>query len=289
MDFKILIAAGYLISSVPLIAQSAPPAPTSAQARAVPMQPKWALTVGVAPVVAPPFQGSRETALSVFPDIRVNFRDDVFLSVPDGLGWNVVNRDGWKLGPLAKLRFGRLERTGGSPFLVAGGSDALIGFGNIGAAAELGGFAQRSFDDGRLRLRGEVRQGFGGHDGVVADMLVAWSDNVGGITSSWRYGLGVRASFGNRDFTNVYFGVSPAQAEASGLPASQTGASLVTAGVSGNLMHLLGPRGRDGIITLFVNHDRLGDVVARSSLIEERGQRGQTGVGLSYAYRFTWN
>ncbi len=37
-------------------------------------------------------------------------------------------------------------------------------------------FAQKSLADGRLRLRAEVRQGVGGHDGLVADTLIGWSD-----------------------------------------------------------------------------------------------------------------
>src|SRR5512141_1719220 len=85
----------------------APGLPTSIQAaQPRPPAPKaWVLTVGIAPIVAPAWQGSKDTALSIFPDLRLNYKDAVFLSLPDGLGWNAVNRDGWKIGPLAKVRF----------------------------------------------------------------------------------------------------------------------------------------------------------------------------------------
>lgn len=278
-----------LVASGAALAQPAPGVPQSAQTAQRPRQPDWTLGVGVAPLLAPVWQGSRDVGLSIFPDLRLNYRDDVFLSVPDGLGWNLVNRDGWKLGPLVKLRFGRRESTGGTPFLVAGGSDALLGMGDVGLAGEAGAFAQYSVAGGKLRLRAELRQGFGGHEGLVADTSIGWNDAIGGVRSGWRYGLGVRAAYGDSDFTNVYFGVDAAQAARTGLAVAATGSGLVSAGVNGSLTRLIGPFGRDGAVTLFMSHDRLGDTVARGSLVSERGQRGQTAVGLSYGYRFSCN
>jgi outer membrane scaffolding protein for murein synthesis (MipA/OmpV family) len=287
--FKVvLVMMGSLLPAVAM-AQPAPGIPQSAQALPRPRQPNWVLGVGVAPLYTPVWQGSRDMGLSIFPDLRLNYRDDVFLSVPDGLGWNMVNRDGWKLGPVVKLRFRRQERNGGSPFLLSGGSDALLGMGDVGAAGEAGGFAQKSLAGGKVRLRAEVRQGFGGHDGLLADTTLGWSDGIGGPQSGWRYGLGVRAAFGGRDFTNTYFGVNAVQAAATGLAETTTGGGLVSAGVNGSLTKLIGPMGRYGAITLFASHDQLGDVVARSSLIRERGQRGQTAIGLSYGARFSWD
>jgi outer membrane scaffolding protein for murein synthesis (MipA/OmpV family) len=280
---------GGILMATAAAAQPAPGIPQTAQGMRQPKQPDWVLGVGVAPIFSPAWEGSRDSALSIFPDLRLNYRDDVFLSVPDGLGWNMVNRDGWKLGPVVQLRFGRREETGGSPFLVTGGSDALRGMGDVGAAGEAGAFAQYSFAGGKARLRAEVRQGFGGHEGMVADTSIGWTDTVGSVRSGWRYGLGVRAAFGDADYTNVYFGVNAEQAANTGLAVSRTGNGLVSAGVNGTMTKLIGPFGRDGALTLFVSHDRLGGVVTRSSLISERGQTGQTSVGLAYGYRFSWN
>ncbi len=246
--------------------------------------PTWVLTVGIAPVVTPAWQGSRDTAFSVFPDLRVNYKDAVFLSVQDGLGWNAINQDGWKIGPIARIRFGRRESTGGSPFLITGGSTALRGFGDIRLAGEFGGFAQYS-PDRRVALRAELRQGTGGHTGLVADTSVRFSDGVG----KFRYALGVRATFADADYTNVYFGVSPLQGARAGLAPFRTGAGLVSAGVTGSLIRPLGQRGRLGALTLFTGYDRLADAAADSTLIRQRGRRDQFSAGLAYGYRFTWN
>ncbi len=265
--------------SAPAVAQTAAPA-----GMRPPPQSAWTLTLGIAPVVAPVWQGSRDHGLSIFPDLRVNYKDTLFLSVPDGLGWNAVNQDGWKLGPLAKLRFGRRENTGGSPFLITGGSTALRGMGNVGIAGEFGGFAQKSLVQGKLRLRAELRQGTGGHDGVVADTSIGWNDRKRDGSLLW--GITARATWADSDYTNVYFGVNPAQARGTGLLVSRTGSGLVSAGVSANLIKPLGRFGKNGVITLFTSYDRLGDAAADSSLIRQRGQRDQFAVGLGYGFRF---
>ncbi len=271
-----LLPALLILTATPVCAQAAGQRP--------PAQSAWTLTLGLAPVVAPVWQGSRDHGLSIFPDLRVNYKDTLFLSVPDGLGWNAVNQDGWKIGPLAKLRFGRQENTGGSPFLITGGSDALKGMGDVDLAGEFGGFAQKSFVKGKLRLRAEVRQGTGGHDGVVADTSIGWNDRRRDASLLW--GFGLRATWADSEYTNVYFGVNPAQARGTGLLVSRTGSGLVSAGVTANLIKPLGKFGKHGAITLFTSYDRLGDSVTGSSLIQQRGQRDQFAIGLGYGFRF---
>jgi outer membrane protein len=285
-----LLAAAVLLPVAPALAQGAAPGlPVSAQRAAQPAPRAWNLTLAVAPVFAPAWQGSRDYALSIFPDIRLNYRDDVFFSIPDGLGWNLVNRDGWKLGPLVKLRFGRQESTGGSPFLVTGGSTALRGMGDVDLAGEAGGFAQIGFAGRKGRIRAEVRQGFGGHDGVVADISAGWSDRFGKPTAPWLWSAGVRSTFAGADYVQTYFGVTPEQARATGLPAYRAGSGLVSTGANATLTKPLGRGGRDGAVTLFAGYDRLADTATDSTLIRERGRRDQFSVGLSYGYRFSWD
>ena len=280
-----------IVSPADVRAQAAPGVPTAAQ-RAQALRPKaWTLGIGVAPVFAPAWQGSGDQAQSIFPDLRFNYRDAVFFSVPDGLGWNVVNQDGWKLGPVFKFRFGRNDSNGGSPFLVSGGSTALRGMGDIGSAGEAGGFAQVGWARNRAKLRAEVRQGFGGHDGVVADTSIAWGDRTGapGTDGLWLYSIVARATFASSDYTNVYFGVTPAQSTATGLPVFRTGGGVVSTGINASLTKPLGRTGQGGALTLFGGYDRLGNAAADSSLIVRRGQRDQFSVGLSYGYRFSWD
>lgn len=275
-------------AATPALAQQGPapgvPTTIEGQRQAPPQQADLTLTIGFAPVLSPAWQGSTDYALSIFPDIRLNYKDDLFFSVPDGLGWNAVNRNGWKIGPLAKLRFGRNEDNGGSPFLIAGGSDALQGMGDVDLALEFGGFVQKGFVNNQLRARAEVRQGTGGHEGVVADTNLSWNGMK--RDRSLLYSAGVRATWASSDYTNTYFGVNALQSAATGLAPFRTGSGLVSAGVNASLTKPLGRFGRDGAVTLFTSYDRLGDVVADSTLIRERGERNQFTLGLAYGYRF---
>jgi len=276
------------LAAAPALAQQGPapgiPTTIEGQRQMPPKQADVMVTIGFAPVLSPVWQGSTDYALSVFPDIRVNYKDDIFFSVPDGLGWNAVNRNDWKIGPLAKLRFGRNEDNGGSPFLVTGGSDALQGMGDVDLAVEFGGFVQKGFVNNQLRARAEVLQGTGGHEGVVANTNLSWNGMK--RDRSLLYSAGVRATWASENFTNTYFGVNAVQSAATGLRPFRTGSGLVSAGVNGSLTRPLGRFGRDGALTLFTSYDRLGDVVADSTLIRERGQRGQFTLGLAYGYRF---
>ncbi|MCX7284220.1 MAG: MipA/OmpV family protein [Novosphingobium sp.] len=276
-----------LATAHPVLAQVAPalpagaPAATGARPAGPPMQPQgWTMTVGVAPVFGMAWQGSKDTALSIFPDLRVNYKDTLFLSVPDGLGWNAVNADGWKAGPLVKLRFGRNESNGGSPFQIAGGSDALIGMGDIGVGGEAGGFVEKRFGAKKQwRARAEVRQGFGAHQGVVGDVQAAYSGRTGKVL----YSVGPRATFASADFMQTYFGVDAGQSARTGLAVSRPDGGLVSYGMGANLIR---PLDRRRVVTLFAGVDRLGGEPAGSALIRERGQRTQFTVGLGYGFRF---
>lgn len=240
----------------------------------------WSVTIGVAPILSPAWQGSRDMAFSIFPDLRVNYDDTLFASVPDGLGWNAVNENGWKAGPLAKIRFGRDEDDGGSPFLVAGGSDALRGLGDIGATAELGGFVEKRLGARRQwRLRAEVRRGFGGHEGVVADASLAYQLRQGRTIIN----VGPRLSAASGNFMQTYFGISSQQSERSGLAPYRARGGLLSYGLGGSLVRPLDER---SAVTVFTGVDRLGGQAARSPLVRERGRRTQFSIGLGYGYRF---
>lgn len=283
-----VLAAVLLCEAAAMAQVVAPGVPTTVQTAQVRKPKDWQIGVGFAPVYAPAWQGSRDMALSIFPDLRINYRDAVYFSVPDGLGWNAINQDGWKIGPLFKFRFGRNENNGGSPFLISGGSTALQGMGDVKFAGEPGAFAQYSFNKNRIRARAELRQGFGGHEGLVADTSLGWSDKIGQPLTPglWLYSATLRATFAGDQYTNAYFGVNQAQALATGLPVFRTGSGLVSTGVNASVTKPFGKYGQFGALTLFTGYDRLADTVADSSLIEQRGKRDQFSVGLSYGIKY---
>jgi len=273
--FIVLCAA---IAAAPCLAQQAQ-SPAGPEGRPA-ADPGWSLTVGVAPVVRPAWQGSKDYVLSIFPDVRVNYGDVLFASIPEGIGWNAVNSGGLKIGPVAKLRFGRDEDGGSSPFKVTGDSDALIGLGDVDAAAELGGFVEKRFGQ-RQQWRGrvEVRQGFGGHEGIVGDLSLSRQARSGRTI----FNVGPRATVASEDYTRTYFGIDGDQSARSGLAPYRPKGGLVSYGLGGSMIH---PVGRRGAITAFSSVERLGQVAKDSPLVVERGQATQFTAGIGYGYRF---
>jgi len=240
----------------------------------------WSLTLGLAPVVSPAWLGSRDMTVSIFPDLRVNYKDVIFASVPDGLGWNAINSNGLKAGPLAKIRFGRDEESGGSPFVINGGSDALLGLGDIGAAGEVGVFVEKRFGPkGAWQVRAEVRQGFGGHESVVADASLNYRIRIGRTSLS----AGPRATFASSGFNQRYFGINAEQSARSGLEEHKAKGGLLSFGVGGSLFHSLN---QNSAVTVFTGLDRLGGSVTSSPLIREKGTATQFSAGVGYGWRF---
>lgn len=244
----------------------------------------WALTVGAAPLIGPAFVGSDDIALSIFPDLRLNYKDVFFLSIPDGVGYNVINTKQWKVGPLVKVRFGRDESDGGNPFLITGKSDDLQGLGNVGAAGEAGAFVQYNWK--KWRTRAELRQGFGAHDGWVADWNASYfgARKFPGMGAAF-YSFGPKMTLGSGDFTDPYFGIDAQQSANSGLPEFSAGSGLYSYGFSGALIK---PANQQLAVTAFVSYDRLAGDVDNSPLITVRGTPNVLAVGLAFGYRFLW-
>ena len=261
----------------PSVAQ--PAQPTGAPNRPT-LDDGWSVTVGLAPIVSNAWQGSEDYVLSVFPDLRINYGDTLFASIPDGLGWNAVNTGDWKAGPIAKLRFGRDEDGSASPFAVISGNDALVGLGDVGATAEVGGFVERVFGS-RQQWRGRVEtlRGFGGHEGTVGNFSLSYRVRSGGRI----FNIGPRATLASSDFTRTYFGVDAGQSARSGLGVYKPSGGLVSYGVGGSMVR---PLDRQSAITAFSSLERLGGVAKNSPLVRERGSATQFTFGVGYGFRF---
>lgn len=255
--------------------------PSALYAQNRPVAKDWTLTLGAASIYSPVFMGAEDYGLSIFPDVRVNYRDKFFASVPDGVGVNIINENGWRAGPVVKIRFGREEDDGGSPFQVTGNTNALRGLGDVDTAGEIGGFLEYTHNR-LLRARAELRQGFGGHDSPVFDASLSYVGRTGPAS----YSIGPRATFAGKDFMNTYFGINPAQSAASGLASYRANGGVASAGIGASATM---PVSESVAVSLFGGYDILGREAADSPLIRQRGSRHQATIGLGVGYRFGWN
>jgi outer membrane protein len=231
----------------------------------------WTITVGVEGRVEPLFQGSsRETALP-YPifDARRAGTPERFHAPRDGIGIGLLEWNNFQAGPVGVIRRNRKE------------SDdwALRGLGDIRATVELGAFAEYWWAPW-LRTRGEVRQGFGGHDGVVADLFL---DAVVPVTPHLVLSGGPRATFATTAATSPYFSISPIQSAFSGLPVFDARGGLHSFGAGTQARYHWTPAWATHV---FVEYERLTGDAAGSPLVVQRGSADQVTVGAGVSYSF---
>jgi outer membrane scaffolding protein for murein synthesis (MipA/OmpV family) len=146
-------------------------------------------------------------------------------------------------------------------------------------SVEPGVFASYLVNDS-FRLRGEVRQGVTGHKGLIA---TAGADFIARDGDAWLISIGPRLTWTDGTYQDAWFGVSPAGAAASGLPAFDADGGLQAVGAVASLHKRITPRwGLYG----YAKYDRLVGDAARSPIVRQLGSRDQVsgGIGLSYTF-----
>ncbi|MFA6268176.1 MAG: MipA/OmpV family protein [Pseudolabrys sp.] len=231
----------------------------------------WTLTIGVEGRVLPRFEGSQNEILRPIPVFRVRRAGtpEQFRSARDGAGVAVINTPQFKFGPAFKVKLPRKE------------SDdiALRGLGDIDWTLEAGGFAEFWPVDW-LRTRLEIRQGFGGHHGVVGDLS---ADVVLPVTERLTLSGGPRLTAASAEATSPYYSIDATQSVASGLPVYSAGGGLRSYGAGIQASYALAPGWRS---YWFLEYERLAGQTADSPLVTQRGTADQIQVGIGLTRSF---
>lgn len=244
-----------------------------------PPQKDWRVSVGAGPVVTPAFVGSDDYYLLAVPNVRLNYKDTFFASFEEGVGYNAINKNGWRAGPIFRWQMGR-EEDGDNFFRVAGDeTNALRGLGDVDDTPELGGFVEYTW--ATWSAKAEVRQGLGGHDGAIGDVSMRYTNHSGHTV----YGLGPKMRFVSDDYNDAYFGVNAAQSARSGLSQYSPEGGLLSYGLNGFVRH---PFSEALSVTGFAGYDRLAGDAADAPLVEERGSENQFMLGATLNYEFGW-
>lgn len=245
-------------------------------------QKKWKVSVGGGLIVAPAFAGSGNYSLLAVPDVRVAYKELFFANVRDGIGYAVVNRDGWRIGPVATYTFPRSEKEGGSVFQVAGGGgNALQGMGDVPGTVSAGGFFEYAIKSYKLQLN--LHKGISGHKGLVAEGKVSYGGTLQLAGPPLIYSVGPQVKFGDHAYTNAYWGVTPEQSARSGLEQYRAPAGITSYGI--NAFALM--TWTDSVsVSLLAGLERLASPVANSPLVRSRGTANQAIGGLFISYGF---
>jgi outer membrane protein len=277
--WRFVIAALSLIAPGFACAADLPqPAPAPAPVAYTPPVPDWIVTVGLEGRILPAYPGAPDSKLAFtgLPLISVRHAGEPppYFGPRDSFGFDVIDLGQFKFGPAIKY-VGQRK---------AADYAATVGLGDVDYALQVGGFAEY-WPVQWLRLRTEVRQGFGGEGGVTGD---AFLDAVVPL-GQFRWSMGPRATLQSAPAINPYFGITPAQSVGSvgaglpQLPVYHAGGGLYSYGAGTQLEEFINDQwAAHG----FIEYERLTDSAADSPLVIQRGSVNQWTYGLGATYSF---
>jgi outer membrane scaffolding protein for murein synthesis (MipA/OmpV family) len=170
--------------------------------------PEWRAILGTAAEVQPVYDGSRAYRLQGGPVINIQYRDIAFLSTGEGIGYNFLRGDHYRVGAAISYDLGRR---------VKDDYTNLHGMGDISRAPVAKLFASyvlsKKFP---LILRTDVRQLLGGANGTVGDVGVYMP--LPGSSKKFVMFAGPSITLATHRYLQSEFGVTPAQSLASGHP-----------------------------------------------------------------------
>jgi outer membrane protein len=245
-------------SAVPALSTKAPP-------------PEWTVELGIEVRTLPHYQGSEVYGVYPFPllDVRTAGTPPRFHAPRDGIGYALYDTDMIKAGPVLQVELGRHVKH----------DPALTGLGNVGATAEIGGFVDY-WPVPWLRARVELRQGFGGHHGIVSDETV---DAVVPVGPQWTLSGGPRMTIASRQANDPYFDINAAQSAATGLPVYDAGSGIRSLGAGAQARYQWNRRWASHG---FIEYTRLVGGVGASPVVMDRGAPDQGMIGFGTTYSF---
>jgi outer membrane protein len=279
----VFVLLGVLTPGMAAAADLPAPAPAPmAPAAYAPAAPDWIVTVGLEGRIGPAFPGASDSKFSwsgfpLFSIRKVGTPPDYF-GPRDSFGFSVIDLGQLKFGPAIKI-IG--EREGWS-------YPELYGLAGVHYAVQAGGFAEY-WPVSWLRLRGEVRQGFGGETGVTGDLFLDAVVPAG----QFRFSAGPRMTLQSAAAISPYFGITAAEAAATAvlgpphgqgpLTAYNVGGGVYSYGAGGQVEYFFSPQWS---AHAFAEYERLTGSAADSPLVTVRGSPDQLTFGIGAVYSF---
>jgi outer membrane protein len=255
MKLLLLAAASALLFAVPAGAQESR---------------DYRVRLGLGAQLQPEYIGAddREVAPLFDIDVARGTKPFGFEAPDDSFGIALVSEGGFSAGPAANIEGSRRD------------SDVGAALGKVPTTFEAGAFAQVQASES-IRLRGELRKGIGGHEGLVGSV---GADHIWRDQDRYVLSIGPRLLFSDSRYQRAYFGVDAAAAAVTGLPRYRPDGGLHAVALASGLTYQFSQRwGTFG----FARYERLVGDAARSPVVRELGSRNQTSAGIGLSYTFT--
>jgi outer membrane scaffolding protein for murein synthesis (MipA/OmpV family) len=226
-----------------------------------PELPRFRTILGLASEIEPVYDGSRAYRNEGGPVINIHYLDVAFLSTGEGIGYNFLRGDHYRVGIGVTYDLGRKEKDD---------LGNLRGMGNI-AAAPVGKIFGSWVLSKRfpMILRVDARQFAGGAQGAVADASVYMP--LPGSSRTFVMFAGPSITLATHHYLQTLYGVTPQQSLASGHAAYEipdAGTSAAGVGFSASKFMT-----EHWIFNLDAAIDQIRGSASRSPLVERRTQR----------------
>jgi len=226
--------------------------------------------VALGPQLQPGFPGAKRLSVAPFVNVWTARGDAPFeFEAPDeNLSFPVVRLGDVAIGPALNFMGSRTAK------------DVGTNLPRVGFTVEAGGFAQILVAKD-FRVRAELRQGIGGHKGLVGNIS---ADFVARDGDASVFSIGPRLTVVDRKYQAAYFAVAPADAAASGLAPYAAKSGIQSAGAAVGYLKQISPRW--GLYS-YAKYERLLGNAASSPIVRSFGSRDQFSVGLAATYTFS--
>ena len=247
------------------------------QAQPVPQAPPAGLSgrIGLGMASVPTYEGSPNRRTLAGPDLSLVYRSRDWGSVEfgqRGLFWNAVDAGSFRFALVAQFDPGRKDRD--TPTLnPTPGDDRLAGMGSVQSSTEAGA----GIGYGPLTVVARRSLSERGPKGAQVDMTIdlPWS-----LSDRLTLRLALGATWADRDYLQTYFGVTPAQAQATGFSVYTPKSGCRKVDATAGAEYALTPGWK---LHANLGFSRLGDEAAASPLVGRRNAVSAT-LGVAYAF-----
>lgn len=233
----------------------------------------WLLTVNGTVLVSPSFPGAKTYGFVAFPSLSLRRTDSAenFQAPDDGVSIALFGDSQWSVGLTGRYQQGRYRDSDRT---------RLYGIHDAKWAIEPGLFAEYWAVPDTLRLRGEVRYGINGYNGLVGNLSADYVKRVGKFTLS----VGPRLAVAGSEYMDTYFSVNPLDAAFNGrVSAYSADAGIKSVGVAAAATY----KWNDSFsTTVRGGYDRLVGSAADSPIVKNLGSKDQFTVGATASYTF---
>lgn len=246
--------------------QPQPPAPRS----------PWNAHIAVGGMMMPEYPGSKDYQYMPFGLARLAYQDYYIEVAGPRAKINLIPGGVFEAGPLVGYDGGRDNDVKNRRVKLLPEVDSSV---------EFGGFAKLNFKQvmtqiDTLSFGVEFAKAAEGHEGYKASLKASYGLQ---FSRALHVSVDAEVQYGDKKYSNAYFGVSPAGAAASGLPVYTASAGVTQAGAGLNARYMFSPNWG---VTGRVAYERLLGDAAKSPIVKNGGSENQFRGAVGVLYRF---